>query len=301
MRRVALIGVPFNSAGRDDGVARAPRALREAGLLQELAPVVAIRNCGDVDVGKLSNERSPVSGLLAEAALVAMIEATRMSVASALDAGEFPLVIGGDCPVMLGCLAAARDRHGSTGLLMMDGHEDGYPPKLSPTGEAADSELFIALALDPSGLLEELRRLIPLLNPDQVALLGPRDEATILGEGAKSLRGVVHLVSDTEITLRGAGRAARDAALAIGTDAASWWLHTDLDVLASAELAAVDYQQPGGLTWEQLEEMTAAALTTPRCAGWTVAIYNPDLDPDETGAARILQYLAGSLAHLPAD
>src|SRR5215475_3369580 len=30
-----------------------------------------------------------------------------------------------------------------------------------------------------------------------------------------------------------------------------WWLHTDLDVLTTAELAAVDYPQPGNLTWDQ--------------------------------------------------
>lgn len=45
-----------------------------------------------------------------------------------------------------------------------------------------------------------------------------------------------------------------------------WWLHTDLDVLASAELAAVDYPQPGGLTWSQLSDLISAALATPGCA-----------------------------------
>ena len=35
-----------------------------------------------------------------------------------------------------------------------------------------------------------------------------------------------------------------------------WWLHVDLDVLATTQLAAVDYQQPGGLSWDQLQTLT---------------------------------------------
>jgi hypothetical protein len=52
-----------------------------------------------------------------------------------------------------------------------------------------------------------------------------------------------------------------------------WWLHTDLDVLATSQLAAVDYPQPGGLTWGQLAGLTATALAADGCAGWSVSIY----------------------------
>ena len=41
-----------------------------------------------------------------------------------------------------------------------------------------------------------------------------------------------------------------------------WWLHVDLDVLSTDSLPAVDYPQPGGLNWEQLEKLTATALST---------------------------------------
>ena len=66
-------------------------------------------------------------------------------------------------------------------------------------------------------------------------------------------------------------------------------------MLAPTELAAVDYPQPGGLTWEQLTQLTAAALATDGCAGWSVCIYNPDLDPDRSGADTIISYLAQTL------
>jgi arginase len=76
---------------------------------------------------------------------------------------------------------------------------------------------------------------------------------------------------------------------------APWWLHTDLDVLATDEFAAVDYPQPGGLTWPQLSQVTSAALAADGCAGWSVCIYNPDLDPHRRGADDIIGYLTNAL------
>jgi arginase len=295
--QVSVVGVPFNSAGRPGGVAAAPAALRRARLLDALAGRVDSTDAGDVEFDPPAPERSPRSGLLAERGLVSMVAATRRAVAATHQAGRFPLLLGGDCPVLLGGLAATRDRHGGVGLVMFDGHEDAYPPRRSPTGEAADSELLLALGL-ADGLPEELAGLGPLLTPGQVALLGPRDEATIVREGVGSLRGLVPLWSDVELTVRGPAPVTAQAAADVAAAAPAWWLHVDLDVLATFDLAAVDYPQPGGLGWGQLQEMTAAALAVPGCAGWTVAIYNPDLDPDGGQAARIVDYVAGAAAVL---
>jgi arginase len=63
-------------------------------------------------------------------------------------------------------------------------------------------------------------------------------------------------------------------------------------VLATGELAAVDYPQPGGLTWGQLTDLTAAALATD---GWSVCIYNPDLDPGREGADAIISYITQAI------
>jgi arginase len=290
---VQVIGVPFNSAGHADGVALAPEALRRAGLLTRLATAgLEVSDAGDVDVGTMAPRRSPHSGLLAEAALLATLHNTSTAVAATHRAGRFPLLLGGDCPVMLGGLAASRDRYGSVGLVMVDGHQDNYPPRQSPTGEAADCELFLALGLPAEGLPQELTARTPLLHPHQVSLLGPRDEATIVRDGVASLRGTVPMHTDVELIMRGAAAVAVQAVEQVRAVAASWWLHVDLDVLASRELGAVDYPQPGGLSWQQLRDLTAAALAVPGCVGWTVAIYNPDLDPGGGGARRIVDYLA---------
>jgi arginase len=296
---VQVIGVPFNSSGHGDGVALAPATLRRAGLLRRLAAAgLEVSDAADVEVGAMAPHRSPHSGLVTEEALVTTVHNTGIAVAAAHQAGRFPLVLGGDCPVMLGGLAVSRDRYGSVGLVMVDGHQDNYPPRQSVTGEAADSELFLALGLPAEGLPAGLTTLTPLLQPHQVSLLGPRDEATIVRDGVASLRDTVPMHTDVEVIVRGPAAVATQAARDVSAEAASWWLHVDLDVLATEELSAVDYPQAGGLSWQQLHDLTAAALAVPGCAGWTVAIYNPDLDPDGSGARRIVDYLADTAPRL---
>jgi hypothetical protein len=52
---------------------------------------------------------------------------------------------------------------------------------------------------------------------------------------------------------------------------------------------------PGGLTWGQLTGLTATALATDGCVGWSVCIYNPDLDPGRDGADAIIGYITQAI------
>jgi arginase len=83
-----------------------------------------------------------------------------------------------------------------------------------------------------------------------------------------------------------------------------WWLHLDVDVLAQAELGSSrvpgDEQAPGGLTWPQLTEALVAALRVGGCRGCSVAIYDPDQDPDGRDARRIVQLVREIASHFPA-
>ncbi len=53
-----------------------------------------------------------------------------------------------------------------------------------------------------------------------------------------------------------------------------------------------DEDEPGGLDWSQLTELTLAALDCGGCAGWSIAIYDPEQDPDGMEARRIVRYVA---------
>jgi arginase len=285
-----LIAVPFNSSGRNDGVARMPSALLEAGLAATLPDARVVQ----ADVRTSDQQRGP-TGLLAEDALTPMVTSVAGRVLDAWAAGRAPVVIGGDCPVLLGGLVAARQRNYDAGLVFVDGHEDAWDPHRSPTGEAADSEIALALGLAPPP--EALAQLLPCLSPSGLVQLGPRDAAELADAGQPSIAGRVELLTGDRLAAPSGLEVATGMAAELLTRHSHWWLHVDLDVLSTAALGAVDYPQPGGLSWQQLESLTEGLLDLGRCGGLSVCIYNPDLD-NGTAAQRISQYVAGAARSL---
>jgi arginase len=259
---------------------------------------VEVVDYGDVAVAEGRPERNSVTGIIAPAALAHMVITVQAAVQTVLHDGAVPLVIGGECPLLLGCLAASRAARGRIGLLFVDGHEDAWPPSASTTGEAADMELGFALGLTQPRGIETLTSLLPLVGAEDVVVLGPRDRDDLV-------RSQIPLVG-SEVVFRDDGLLRRDLQqgeivrlldqLRSGTP--NWWFHLDLDVLATGALAAVRYPQPGGLQWDELSALTATALQTPGLVGWDVTIYNPDLDPDGAGAERIVDFMAKSAHRL---
>jgi arginase len=294
---VHLLGVPFNSKGRADGVALGPPALRDAGLVDALSAAdVDITDRGDVELGGATTTRDPRSGLIDPAALVEMIRLVRAEVHAIREACAFPLVIGGDCPILLGCLGD-RGRASPPGLLFVDGHEYAWPPAMSTTGEAADMELGLVLGVTLEGLPGSLASELPRLDPDRVVVIGPRDARELAEAGISSISDVVQVVRPDAVAVAGADRVGADAVSRLA-QSGPWWFHVDLDVLSPDSLGAVDYRQQGGFDWDTLEVLTRRALGGPRLIGWDVTIYNPDLDPKRTDAKRIVRYLSEALGAL---
>ncbi len=288
MRPVGLVGIPSNSNGTTGGVAGAPAALREAGLVEVLERHVDLRDFGDLLLPEPTPERDVETHLINPGGVARLVRLVRHAVGTILTDGRFPLVIGGDCPLLLGCLLAARAGE-RIGLLFVDGHEDGYVPTQSSTGEAADMELAFALGIADLSWSPELSAVQPLVNTADVVILGARDAETLREEGVPSLGDRVLLV-DGEALIRDPGSAAATACSSLSRP---WWFHLDLDVLSTEALPAIDYPQPGGLGWDELSLLVATALRAGP-AGWDVTIYNPDLDPDRIHADRIIAFLAAA-------
>jgi arginase len=284
-----LTGVPYTSMREPGGIAEAISVLRQRGVADRLA-ALGVEDAGDLELEGPTGERG-ASGVLNEPSLVRLVETTRERVSAARDRGRLPLLVGGDCPVVLGALAGLRSSGERPGLIMLDGHEDAWPPPRSPTGEGSDSEIAIALGR-VDDLPPPLAELLPLLDISALAYVGPRDRDEIVAAGLDSLRDQVPFFADGAETSAALGSGEDPAARATESIAAdAYWLHVDLDVLSSDALAAVDYPQPGGLGWAQLDRLAATAKSAPRCRGVSVAIYNPDLDRSRADADKVVAFL----------
>ena len=292
-RGIDMIGVPFDGMGRSPGQAGAPRALRAAGLPAVFGPGAALEP--DLVLPGPVPQRAVSSGLLNERALLQMAAVLHRQVRASLSAGRFPFVYGADCSVLLAAVPALRDVAGRAGLLFVDGHEDATPMDLSPSGEAANMEIALLAGLTGERAPQPLRGWLPALALDAIAMLGPRDHLFRQAANIPTVADRVWLRSAGEVSADPPGYA-RMAIEHVTAHASHWWLHIDLDVLARSEFSACgapgEVSLADGLTWRQLTQISTPALQDGGCAGWSMSIYNPDLDPDRSTARRIVEFAA---------
>jgi arginase len=291
--KLAIIGVPFNSAGSHTAEALAPAALRDAGLVAALDRHNDVVDYGDVSFDPAKSEkRDRESGLIAPLALVSMIGAVREAAARAYSEGRMPVLIGGDCAILLGGLLAARDQLDyGPGLLFVDGHEDSYEPKKSLNGEAADMELGLATGFTKLTGLPELADDLPIIDPHEIVVIGARDSAQVESEGHTSIGTQVIVLDDTELRAAGVESTILRWLEQFQHKPGRFWFHLDWDVLSADEMPAVSYPQPGGLAWDELEIIARAAMHADHLIGIDMTLYNPQLDPDGTAAEKIIAFL----------
>jgi arginase len=271
----AAIGVPIDSVGRAGGTEHAPAALRDLGLLD----AIGARDAGDLPVRIRGEERDPASGIVGSADVLATTAAIRAAVRATVAAGERPFLLGGCCAELPGALAGARDALGRVGLAYVDGHLDLYDGVSSPTGEAADMPVAVALGFGPATWVEACGG-NSVEGPD-VAILGFRDLEQSLADGMLDPADVPGLgLADVDEVRAAPARVGERVAQELAAGPGRFWFHLDVDVLDELVFPATDYLFAGGLTWEELQPLLRPLLSSPALLGASIGCYNPQKDPD---------------------
>lgn len=289
MAPLTFIGVPIDSVGRAGGTEHGPEALRQLGLLAALGAA----DGGDLEVRIRGEERDPETGILASPEVLATTATIRAAVAASVGAGGRPFLAGGCCAELPGALAGARDALGPIGLVNFDGHADLYDGVTSPTGEAADMPVSVALGLGPAAWVAAAGG--PSVEPQRVALLGFRDGEESAREGMRQPGDLdpSPIASPVEEVRGRAGAAA--AGVLGGLDGGRpFWLHFDVDVLDQDVFPATDYLMPGGLDWDEAGESLAPLLSAPGLIGASVGCYNPEKDPDSACGRALVRALGAA-------
>jgi arginase len=288
--KFSIIDAPTNLGLRPTGVEQLPTALKAAGLLDTLGATDA----GLVSPPPYNLERDPETHILNPQAIHDYSIALANKVDQVLSAGNLPLVLGGDCSVLLGNLLALK-RRGRYGLIFIDGHADFYQPTASTTGEVADMDLAIVTGRGPS-LLTNLEGRQPLVLDQDVAAFGFRDIAEYTSYHSQDVRQTPICALDLDrLRTLGLTPALTLALQQVTAHTAGFWLHLDVDVLDDVIMPAVDYRQPNGLQWAELAQVLKACLSTNKIIGMDVTIFNPTLDPNGAIAKDLVNCLAAGL------
>ncbi|MGH6962441.1 MAG: arginase family protein [Dongiaceae bacterium] len=292
MPRFSIVEAPSPLGLWPSGVEHAPEVLLRVGLARTLGARRGVR----LEPPEYDPVRDPTIGILNPHAIAEYSLRLADAVGGVLDAGEFPVVLGGDCSILLGCVLALR-RRGRYGLLFLDGHADFYQPQAEPNGEAASMDLALATGRGPV-ILTDLEGLRPLVRDEDVVLFGYRDAIAAACQGSHDVRASSILALDLDRVRRiGISAAAAETAQRLATkDTAGFWIHLDVDVLDDAEMPAVDYRMPDGLSLAELTDVLRAAIDSGRAVGVNLTIFNPNLDPNRAIARSLVACLARGLA-----
>lgn len=288
----AIIEAPSVLGLFPGGVERLPRALLDVGL----ADLVGARLAGCVPSPPYDRRRDTVTGLLNPDGIRAYAHRLADATGEVLDTGDIPIVLGGDCSILLGNLLALR-RRSRYGLLFIDGHADFYQPEAEPNGEAASMDLALATGRGPS-VVADLEGRGPLVLDEDVVQFARRDAAEATEAGSQRIEDTAVTVIDLlDVRKRGATRAAGDALeRLVRPELDGFWIHLDCDALDDAVMPAVDYRLPDGLSWNELETLLRLAVASGHAVGIEVTIFNPTLDADGSIARALVAALGHALS-----
>jgi arginase len=208
MPRYAIVEAPsaLGHVPEHLGVERAPEVLLGAGLADGLAA----RRAGRVEAAGYRADRDPGTLVMNPQAIRDYSPLLADAVTAVLDHGEFPVMLGGDCSILLGTMLALR-RRGRYGLLYIDGDADFYQPEANPLGGAASaSDLAFATGRGPD-IVTNIEGLLPLVRAEDVVVFGCRDAAARGRRGCQPLPAGMLVVDRAQVRRLGAGAAVPEA------------------------------------------------------------------------------------------
>jgi arginase len=277
MPRFTIIDAPSILGLRPTGVEDLPEALKRAGLTEKLGAEYA----GHVEPSSEYNPKRDNKTLLLNGEAIRQFSLELSNVVlRVLGKKQFPLVLGGDCSVVIGPLLTLR-RYGRYGLVFIDGHADFYQPEASLTGEVADMDLAIVSGRGPD-ILTSIDGLKPYVRDEDIVLFGYRDAEQSSIYGSQDVRNTsIHVFDLSDVKkLRIITAVTLATKSLLKKELDGFWIHLDADVLDDAIMPAVDYRLDGGLSFSDISELLRALISTTRAVGMTITIFNPHLDLD---------------------
>ncbi|TWF33872.1 arginase [Chitinophaga polysaccharea] len=276
------LGLRPNEHGLEPGTWKAPALFLESGLAERInAKVVKLDHPSyDFDAQFGTKIRNGLSIREFSLRLANVVD-------NSLKSDSFPVVLGGDCSILLGCLLGTR-RWGGKGLVHIDGHCDYFHPGnydvTSRLGTVAGMDLALATGKGELLLTNWPGIRGALVEEGDAFQIGERNAEhpefpATYGDIASSS---ISLITIQQLLTQGLETTAKDICKKITSRGLkNVWLHVDFDILDQIHLPAVDSPGSPGLDFKGLEIMLTELLQSGLFTGIDFTIYDPDLDPEK--------------------
>ena len=293
-RTVALIGAPTDIGAGHRGASMGPEALRVAGLAEALRE----RGLNVLDKGNLSGPVNPwlppVDGYRHLDEVVHWNRQVMSAVYDSLQAGELPILLGGDHCLGVGSITAVarwcNERGKKLRLLWLDAHADFNTHEVTPSGNVHGMPVACLCGVGPEALTG-IGGSVPAIRPDQIRQIGIRS----VDAGEKKL---VHehgldIYDMRYIDEIGIKRAMEEALEGID---ANTHVHVsfDVDFLDPSIAPGVGTTVPGGATYREAHLIMEMLYDSGLVGSLDVVELNPFLD-DRGKSALLLVDLVSSL------
>jgi len=247
---IAYAGIPTSLGSYSPGQEKAPQAFRDAGFLEMLRKEdLKVVDYGDLPVRRWRPDKK---SLLAQhwETVVACVQETEAHLWEPIRQGHIPVVIGGNCTIELGVVAANLRKCESLGLIYLDLHADMNTPE--STAEGALDWMGMAHMLGLSGAIPQLAGCgprYPLISPAQVHLVGFDAESATEGERS-AIRDRAVATSNLADVVKSPIRCAEKILSQWATNFERYLVHFDVDVVDFNDLPlAENYSKNKGLSY----------------------------------------------------
>jgi len=279
-KKIRILGVPLDLGQSRRGVDMGPSAVRVAGLearLEAIGHVVEDGGNMSVAIAEQKKEGDPKAKYLKE--ITATCTKHAEMVLKTLEAGKFPLILGGDHSVAAGTMAGVAEFYKrvnqKVGLIWIDAHSDINTPETSPSGNVHGMPLAAILGLGPPELAN-IFNFSPKVQPENCVLVGVRD---IDGRERENIRKTgIEVYTMRDIDERGMRVVIEEALRVAGRGTAGYHISLDMDWIDPEDAPGVGTPVRGGASYREAHLAMEIIADHGRMTSFEIVEVNPVID-----------------------
>jgi arginase len=282
VERVDVVGVPMDLGADRRGVDMGPSAIRYARLKESLERLgITVNDHGNLRVPVPESASIDEQNAKYFPIIAAVCDELAGIVREIIDAGGFPLVLGGDHSIAMGTLAGVtRARGKAPGVIWVDAHGDINTPLTSPSGNVHGMPVHFALEQHA-------------VDPKRMAFIGLRD----VDDGEKkAIRELgVRTFTMADLDRLGMSRVVDEALAIVGSGENSVHVSFDMDGVDPVEAPGVGTPVRGGISYREAHLLMEGVAASGTLGSMEITEINPILDRENQTAILAVELILSAL------